>query len=187
MYHLSRHGRTHHTAEEIKRGLLLCLREKPLGDITVSDIYRVTGISRSTFYRLFDSPDDVLLLLCDEYKEKMTKAFAEAGVTDLDDLAMFFFAYSLQNHALLEALVNNHRHDLLDDLYSASTQYMSQWLEPYERSDKGASDYLTALLYSNMTSILITWVQHGRRESPAELWAHFKKYAQFMAAVHLQG
>lgn len=187
MYHLSQHGRTHHTAGEIKRGLLLCLQEKALSDITVSDIYRVTGISRSTFYRLFDSPDDVLMLLCDEYKEKMTKAFDEAKVTDLDDLAMFFFSYCLQNHALLEALVNNHRHDLLDDLYSASTQYMSQWLAPYEQSDKGASDYLTALLYSNMTSVLITWVQHGRRETSAELWAYFKKYAKFMAAVQQQG
>lgn len=187
MYHLSRHGRTYHTAEEIKRGLLLCLREKALSDITVSDIYRVSGVSRSTFYRLFDSPDDVVLLLCDEYKEKMTKAFDEAGVTDLDDLAMFFFSYCLENHDLLEALVDNHRHDLLDDLYGASTQYMSQWLAPYEQSDQVARDYLTALLYSNMTSVLITWVQHDRRETPAELWEYFKKYTRFLAAVHQKG
>lgn len=44
------------SARELVRGLMECLKEKPMNAITVSDIHRATGVSRATFYRLFDTP-----------------------------------------------------------------------------------------------------------------------------------
>ena len=55
MYHVSNDLRAKNSAELICRGLEKCLKEKPLNKIKISDIYSKSFVSRSTFYRLFDS------------------------------------------------------------------------------------------------------------------------------------
>ena len=42
------------------------LDHKSFMDISVSDIQRESGVGRSTFYRLFDTIDDVVIYLVDE-------------------------------------------------------------------------------------------------------------------------
>ena len=53
MYHIKSDQRSQSSAAVIVRGLQECLKNTPLKSITVTDIHRVTGISRATFYRLF--------------------------------------------------------------------------------------------------------------------------------------
>lgn len=65
MYHIKSDRRSQATAAEIVRGMQECLKTTPLKSITVMDIHRVTGISRATFYRLFDTPEDVLIYQLD--------------------------------------------------------------------------------------------------------------------------
>ena len=62
MYHIKKDKRCQQSAQMIIEGLNQCLAEKEFAKITVSDIQRKTGVSRATFYRLFDDTSDVLAL-----------------------------------------------------------------------------------------------------------------------------
>lgn len=65
MYHISKDSRAQHSAGLICQALKDCLQTQSFSEITVSEIQRRAGISRSTFYRLFDNPADILAYLSD--------------------------------------------------------------------------------------------------------------------------
>ena len=54
MYHIKEDKRAKASVELICDGLKRCLKEKSFESVTISDIQRVSGVSRSTFYRNFD-------------------------------------------------------------------------------------------------------------------------------------
>lgn len=60
MYHIKEDKRSLRSAQLIYQGLLDCLEEKEFQQISISDIQRKSFVSRSTFYRLFDTLNDVL-------------------------------------------------------------------------------------------------------------------------------
>lgn len=51
MYHIKEDKRAKASVELICDGLKRCLKEKSFESVTISDIQRVSGVSRSTFYR----------------------------------------------------------------------------------------------------------------------------------------
>lgn len=65
MYHIKSDKRARCSSDMICSAMLQTLGEKPFEEISVSDIQRCSTVSRSTFYRHFDSLEDVLALLCD--------------------------------------------------------------------------------------------------------------------------
>ena len=60
MYHIPNDSRSKKSAIKIYQSLRHILFNKKIEDVTISDIKNECGISRSTFYRLFDNPIDVL-------------------------------------------------------------------------------------------------------------------------------
>lgn len=75
MYHIKTDKRSQTSASQIVQGLQECLKTTPLKAVTVSDIHRVTGISRATFYRLFDTPEDVLIYQLDQITESAVDSY----------------------------------------------------------------------------------------------------------------
>ena len=65
MHHIKNDKRTLQSADLLYQGLLACLKEKPLAEVTVTDLQRASGVARSTFYRSFDDVSDVLAWQCD--------------------------------------------------------------------------------------------------------------------------
>lgn len=77
MYHIKQDKRAQTSVELICTGLKQCLREKSFENITISDIQRISGVSRSTFYRNFDRIEDVLALMCDRvFEEAFSSGYA---------------------------------------------------------------------------------------------------------------
>ena len=60
MYHINNDKRQIASAQKIVDGLTQCLSAKMMSEISVSDIATASGVSRSSFYRSFDTPMDVL-------------------------------------------------------------------------------------------------------------------------------
>ena len=44
--------------ERIKDGLIACIAVKPFAKVSVSDISAASGVTRATFYRIFDTTTD---------------------------------------------------------------------------------------------------------------------------------
>lgn len=179
MYHIKSDKRSQASAAEIAQGLEVCLQSKPLQSITVSDIHRVTGISRATFYRLFDTPEDVLHYQFSQIAAAMVQQVEGNWTESPDKLLEAAIAMGMQNNDFLKAVVANGRFDLLYQyteqnfrLLDEKRSILPKNMEPIER------EYLLSQLAMSMVAILITWSRNGRKETPAEVVGFMKYYTQ---------
>lgn len=186
MYHIKSDKRSRTSAAEIVKGMQLCLITIPLKSITVSDIHRVTGISRATFYRLFDTPEDVLHYQYDQLMEDVSGRFAQTEYTPV----MLFedaMALGMANHEFLKAIVDNERFDLLFQYTERVLRMMdsSGTLFSKETGKMGPiqREYTITHLAMSMVATLITWEKNGRRESAAEVVQYMKEYVGMVSKL----
>lgn len=176
MYHLTPHLRVQHTAANLGQGLLKCLESKPLHEVTISDLHNETGVSRATFYRLFDAPEDILIYLCDRYKQELMSDLAAQDLTELKDLFLYPVHFAMKNHMLLEMLIRSRRDDLLDDVHDAAVGFFAEKFDLFQDFDHDELQYAQTMFRSMMTATLVVWVERGRQETPGQLLEYTRKY-----------
>ena len=160
MYHIKEDKRAKASVELICGGLKRCLKEKSFESVTISDIQRISGVSRSTFYRNFDRMEDVLVLMCD-------RVFEEAFASDYSNISEAVFRTWFCHADMIEAAVGIGRGDMLYASLRRCTSRMRSGLP--EWGDAAPLDYLASIIASSMMGIMITWVERGKKESEEEL------------------
>lgn len=184
MYHIKLDKRSQASAAQIVRGLQECLKTKPLKSITVSDIHRVTGISRATFYRLFDTPEDVLVYQLDQMTEGTMEYYETQKQLPSRQLLEQTIVLGLQNHEFLKALVDNGRHDLLLQYTEKSFRKLDDQKKIFPKDmEKAERDYVIAHLSMAMVASQITWAKNGQKETAAEVIQYLRQYAQIVSAM----
>ncbi len=184
MYHIKSDRRSQASAAEIVRGLQECLKTTPLKGITVSDIHRVTGISRATFYRLFDTPEDVLIYQLDQMTETSADIYLTQQGLSSAQLLEKTMALGLQNHDFLKALVVNGRYDLLFSYTEKNFRKLDHQKRIFpEDMTKEERDYIIAYMSMSMVAGLITWARNGQRETVKDIVRYQKRYLQVMSSL----
>lgn len=183
MFHIKDDPRSRKTAAAFGDAMLRCLRDKPISEVTVSDLHRETGMARSTFYRLFDTPEDVLHYLCSQYVEETAACFEDRDFADVRELSIASIRISLQNHRLLDVLARNHRLELLNALYLANFRHMRCRIPVARGLDEVSDPYIQALLSMTMSTLQSTWVQQGGAETPEQLFDHLQAYGQLLVRI----
>ena len=164
MYHIHGDKRVNASVQLITQALLELLEEKPFSRITVADLQRRSTVSRSTFYRCFDRTEDVLAYLCDTGFDKVL----EQDLPDAQTLSAQVFRYWMRNTAVLEALVEVRRTDIL---FSSLRRCLSRMDHFPALSDSAAeNDYFIAIVTSVITGILTTWIEHGKQETEEQVF-----------------
>ena len=149
MYHIPNDKRSKESAFKIYQSLRHNLWNKELKDITVMDIFKESGIARTTFYRLFDNVIDVLEYQLEIYFNK----YNELKLNKKDKI-LFFYEY-FDKHSDLIYIVSNQNEYILKKLF--------------EKNYNDSNDYLIALKIGIMTSLLCTWTKNKKKESPLEM------------------
>lgn len=184
MYHIQNDKRAKASAEEITKGLYRCLQTKPLSAVTVSDLHRETGISRATIYRLFDTPEDILLYQSERRMDWIV-SFHEANRSET--AAKVFegiMLRGLENHELLETLVKNGRFDILHDHTKQIFQIYNRYFSIFpDNMGEAEADYVLSNLSMNMVATLSTWVRRGRKETAQQLLQCTKMFLKMMNSM----
>ena len=184
MYHIKSDRRSQSSAQEIVRGLQECLKTTPLKAITVSDIHRVTGISRATFYRLFDTPEDVLLYQLDQSTEETGDIYLNQSEQSSSRLLEKTMELGLRNHDFLKALVENGRHDLLFAYTERNFRKLDQHKRIFpEDMTREERNYVIAHMSMSMVASLITWARNGQRETVKDIVRYQKRYLHVMSSL----
>lgn len=163
MYHIKNDKRCVRSADRIADALRTLLAEKPLNEITVTDIQKKSGSGRSTFYRLFDNTDDVLLYIVEEEFRGLVKNFREMDWTDFtshlirsimsESRVILNVTSSGKMHVISKAL----RHDLTREA------------EMDHHAFDNLSRYMIAVSIGGCISLVSAWDENGREESVDEL------------------
>ena len=97
------------TEAAIKEALLRLVGTKKLADITVSELAREAGISRSTFYEHYGNPADVYDALVAEFAEQLSPMVDQIACSDSPRPAKKPFCALVRNDSPLGPLVEDDR------------------------------------------------------------------------------
>ncbi len=184
MYHIKQDKRSQVSAAQIVQGLQECLKTKPLKSITFSDLHRTTGISRATIYRLFDTPEDVLLYQLDQMTENALESYQLGEELTSAELMEETMRLGLENHDFLRALVENGRLDLLFQYTEKSFRNMNNIKSVFPKDMlEGEREYVIAHLAMSIVASQITWDRNGQQETAKDLIGYMKRYIRLLTEL----
>lgn len=148
--------------ECIVTALLQLIHEKPLSAITISELTKKAGVSRVTFYRNYDSKEQVLI---SELEELFAKYQADDLRTKLQGIyydqehMVHCFTYLYQYRLFMDGLMRCGFGDLFLRLV---TEYVQK---KWGNSDRCEEQYRLAAFSGLLYNTYTEWVRRGCDES----------------------
>lgn len=178
--------------EALQCALLELMENQPFEKITITDLARSSGLTRSTFYAHFETKDQLLESIIngvlDEFFDELWEFSgqdSEAGVV-LESNKAFFRVW--QKHRDLIPLLESMDFSCL--MISRLRQY---WKNLYEKNlraslpevDANYSDYTLNFLAFSFAGFLKEWIRQDMKPSPdlmGEMLYHFTGHEAMIAA-----
>ncbi|CAH0415834.1 TetR family transcriptional regulator C-terminal domain-containing protein [Periweissella fabaria] len=154
--------------EQLVNGLFEELQHKPFSEIRIASLIKTAGVGRTSYYRNFDSKEDVLnyylsQLIMQRRKQKPIIRWTRTSFTDdLTETFKFFLKqkkrFLLLFNAGLSAYIFEYFHSTANN---AKTE---------ERGNEFLKKpYLLAFVAGALPSVLFEWLKRDSPESPEEM------------------
>jgi len=164
MFHISNDKRALDSAVQLRNGLEDLLNKHPFQTITVSQLCAQSDVSRSTFYRLFDTPADIIHWTCDEAMLVLIDAYQSCQKENHSWPFQFNLRFILEHPGPLELACRANRIDIAD---AAFQRHMQAFLAPMQK-EFSLSDtdlHMSGLIVSAIiTSAFRAWLDAGKKE-----------------------
>ena len=163
MYHISNDKRSYQSVQLIIQALLRDLNQHPLQEITIRALCENAGVGRVTFYRHFDSIDDVLRKHCDDtfdqLKNYLQKFYEEHSKHE--PFLKPFLQFWYQDSQILEILIRYNKQDMIRE----ALMRMIQSTKRRPEKSEALNAYHVAVQIAVAIAILSKWIEHGKNVS----------------------
>lgn len=151
--------------EWLRRAMLELLAEKSYAEITVKDLCARADLSRPTFYKIYDSKEDVIA-----YHFAALFALFAAELPEghsAEDLHRHFFTFFYRHREFVELLLHNNLAYLLEEQFEQYLGRLDLFRRTIGRSEH--ADYLAAYAAGALARLLLRWAADGYRMPPEEI------------------
>ena len=185
MYQETIDKRVIRTRMKLFNALRQLLDEKPIHSISVIEITKIAGIGRASFYRHFNSLEDILKWRIQYEDNDLKQMFLQIQDRPVAEIILFFLQAWMQRNPLLVCLIKSNRMDILEAqiledqkalefliegrISNARVPYRSRAPSHAILADNTTSGYIDTILSGLLSSILVKWVEEGKKETPEEL------------------
>lgn len=163
-------GRTDHTLVKdcIFTSLMMLMDQKKFEDITITEITQKAGVSRMTYYRLYNSKEDILIQHLSEVSRSLTQKLEKSSPIPPEQLYLQFFTLFQKHSSLIEHLAEANLLNLLLDHFMEVTHCLNEntW-DPQENDEH--TKYRLRFQSGGLFSMLLHWIETGQKESPEEM------------------
>lgn len=169
--------------KEIMQALIVLMKKYPYNEITVKQIILESKLARKTFYRNFESKDDVLLSLM---RLKLRDYFNIINDAK-GDIITTVFEFADRYRDLLILLDKNDMFYVLlkcvnEYLPVLRNMYLSELNPTVKLFDGLDYEYLISMNNGAMFNVIALWVHRGMTESPEEVK---KTLYDYLRRVHI--
>ncbi len=173
MYHIKHDKRSIQSSKWIYGALTKLMNKMDYKDIRVTEIVKEAELGRATFYRNFDSKDDVLQYICDKTFKELLDFFNEYQKKySVQQNSEFLkpFLYFFDKHTLIvKQLIQADKQNMLStSLAKALEAFKPQYRKMVADADK-TWDYFVAIRCGVTISVLIQWIKNEKNIHPEEL------------------
>lgn len=146
--------------DSITDALLTLLKKKTLDKISITEIVNKAGVGRVSFYRNFDSKEDIL----EKYLIKVTDDFIQNSGIDFKHNDTKTYIIILFKH--LEKYK-----DFTFNLYKSNCLYLveKQFKRIFEMRNYDYSEYKRQFYIGGIYNIYYYWLVNGYKETPEEI------------------
>lgn len=160
--------------EWIMNSLIALMQVKNYNEITVSEIAEKSGIVRRTFYRNFDSKEDVLDSYLNMLFQKFSDMLSSYAEIDCDLSLRILFNICKENSSVFKALENSNMLGLmlkkwnvvLPVLHNLLLDKIKQF--PKTKSEESL-EYLLTFNAGGIFNLVVKWIEEGMILTPDEL------------------
>lgn len=163
---MSNEGRNAYVIEHLTNALLELLQEKQLDDISISELCDMAGVGRATFYRNFETREDIIKRYINGLFSELADGQAQNGSHPENDFLRSLFAHIERHIDFYKLLNERHLIHLLKDVIIALCG-------PKPEDSKEAA-YAKAFVAYTLYGWIEVWFQRGMADSPEEMAALFK-------------
>ncbi len=158
------------TKRMLKEGLMRLLEQKSLDKISITELCREAGINRTTFYRYYELPSDVLTQMQNEFFEETFDHFQKPLTAD--DIEHFFVC--LSEHAELVKLFFTYNSDtdwtkIFTKIYNSFPG--KRMMKAFRNLDENSSKLLSSYLAGGAYFLARQWIMEDIPMQPKEVAA----------------
>ncbi len=158
------------TKRMVREGLMRLLGKKSLEKITITELCQEAGINRTTFYRYYELPRDVLTEMQKEFFEDTLKHFQNP--LTVSDIERLFVCFS--EHAALVRLFFQYNSDadwmnIFAQIYNSFPE--KKMLKAFQNLDENSVELLSTYLAGGAYFLARKWIMEDIPMSPKEVAA----------------
>lgn len=162
----SNEARNAYVIEHITDALLKLLKDKPIGNISISELCELAGTGRASFYRNFENKEDILRRYIHKIFKEWTEETDKKENRPLNELLGLLFTH-FEKHKDFYSLLNERNliyllKDVVIELCGPKPEHCKE--EAYARA------YVAYMLYGWIE----VWFQRGMQESAEEIAGMFR-------------
>ncbi len=165
---MSNEGRNAYVIVHITDAMLDLLTEKPINDISISELVDKAQVGRASFYRNFNSKEDILKAYLDKIFGEWSDEWQKNTNDPLSEQLRRMILHFARNRSFYELLNQRGLIYLLKD-----TIISTMGLNP--ESEKSEA-YMKAFAAYALYGWIETWFQRGMKESADEIAELFKMF-----------
>lgn len=144
----------------IAEAVLILMEDHPYDKITIGEIAKKAGVNRSSYYRHFDTKEDIiwfyLMSIMDEYMREYRKLSEKTYRLYLNEIFSVFY---------------KHRHDLLLIHKNKLSYLLLDVLNTCFRFDEFSDEKQFEIAYhiGGIYNNLLLWMNHDMKETPEQM------------------
>lgn len=163
---MSNQGRNSYVIEHITNAFLTLLKEKPIENISISDLTNLAGVGRASFYRNFKRKEDILISYISQLFDEWIHENNNDSSIPLSEKVRTMIVH-FENHRSFYELLN--KRGLTYLLKDVIVKYMGS-VTDQEMLQAYSSSFVAYTLYGWID----TWFQRGMTETSDEIYEMFK-------------
>lgn len=164
---------------EITQALLVLMQKYPYSEISIKQIILEAKLARKTFYRNFDSKDDVLTSMI----KSTLHSYYDIVNSGRSDVLPTIFSFAEKNKEVLLLLdKNNMLHIVLQCMNEYGPLLRREFVSesnPFNKLFEGLdSNYLMAFNIGAFWNVIAMWIHNGMTDRPKDIMSMISRYLQ---------
>lgn len=154
----------------ITESLLKLMEEKDFSKITITEIIKNADLTRQTFYRNFDSKEDILYEYVNKLFESCFNEIEKIPEKNMRMILITYFQYWHKNKDFLLLMTKNKLiHKTMDFYYPYMNKHFNQSIIKFSGNSNSEIDYMKYFLLGGLIQVKTRWLENGFLETPTEL------------------
>lgn len=157
-------SRNTYVLEQLSQALLELLEQKPLAEISISELCEQAGVGRTSFYRNFESKEDIVRRQIRQLFQKSLQPLKDGSDLSLPQIVELVFSHLEANRSFYGLLNKRNLTDLIQDVLLEFCGFNPD--QPL------AAAYSSAFIGFFLYGWIETWFCRGMKDATEELLAN---------------